>query len=256
LSMKLLEFPHSHYCEKARWALDYKNIPFQAIAIMPGLHLITVRRYAPGTSVPVLMANGEIVQGSSEIINYLEEKYPLHPLTPTDNRERLECFRIENTVGEVLGVAIRRILYDSLLAYPNFIRHCFTHPMPHLKQLLFRLYYPILRYLIYQVYVVSDIKVELARRKLDRTMERLERRLNRRKYLVGEHFTRADLTVASMLSFLAMPPEHPFPWQQIPDPQARIIYTEYQHHPVIEWVKQMYKHHRLRDQTGTGDAEF
>ena len=30
--MKLLEFPHSHYCEKARWALDYKGIPFEAMA--------------------------------------------------------------------------------------------------------------------------------------------------------------------------------------------------------------------------------
>ena len=42
--MKLLEFPHSHYCEKARWALDSKGLKFQAIAIMPGYHIFTVRK--------------------------------------------------------------------------------------------------------------------------------------------------------------------------------------------------------------------
>lgn len=32
--MKLLEFPHSHYCEKARWALDFKNISYQRVALI------------------------------------------------------------------------------------------------------------------------------------------------------------------------------------------------------------------------------
>ena len=80
--MKLLVFPYSHYCEKARWALDYKDIPFQAVAIMLGWHVITLRKYAPDTSVPVLLSDNEVVQGSSEIIDYLERKYPSHPLTP------------------------------------------------------------------------------------------------------------------------------------------------------------------------------
>ena len=80
--MKLLEFPHSHYCEKARWALDYKGIPFQPVPLLPGFHVITVRRYAPDTSVPVFLSDERVVQGSSEIIDYLENKYPSRPLTP------------------------------------------------------------------------------------------------------------------------------------------------------------------------------
>jgi glutathione S-transferase len=105
---------------------------------------------------------------------------------------------------------------------------------------------------MYQVYVVSDIKVEYARRKFNRTMDLLERKLSGRRYLVGEQFTRADLTVASMLSFLAMPPEHPFPWQEIPAPEARATYDEYQDHPVIEWVRQMYQDHRLPNPASAG----
>jgi len=243
--MKLLEFPHSHYCEKARWALDYKGIPFQAVAIMPGFHMLTVRRYAPDTSVPVLLRDNEVVQGSSEIINYLEQQYPCHSLTPTDAKERQACLDIENTMDKRLGENIRQFLYYRLLAYPDFIRYCFTHPLPRIKQLIFRLFYPLLRYNIYQTYVISAAKVEQARREFDIAMCEIENMLKQKQYLVGEQFTRADLSVASMLSLLAMPPEHPFPWREIPDPQTRAFYDAYQDHPVTEWVTKMYRDHRL-----------
>jgi len=248
LIMKLLEFPHSHYCEKARWALDYKGIPFQAVAIMPGYHVITVRKYAPDTSVPVLLDDKEVVQGSSEIINYLEEKYPSKSLTPTDASQRKSCLEIERAADKGLGVNIRRILYYWLLAYPDFIRYCFTHPMPGYKQWMFSLFYPILRNKIYKTYVVSAAKIEQARRKFDLAMGEIGNKLNRRQYLVGEQFTRADLSVASMLSPLVMPPEHPFPWKAIPDSKAQLFIDEYRDHPVSEWVRKMYRNHRLREE--------
>lgn len=246
--MKLLEFPHSHYCEKARWALDYKGIAFQAVAIMPGFHMITVRKYAPDTSVPVLLDDDEVVQGSSEIINYLDQKYPSCPLTPVDTDERQACLDIERDMDERLGENIRRILYYRLLAYPDFIQYCFTHPMSPFRQLIFSLFYPVLRYKIYRTYVISAEKVEQAKREFDVAMTEIENRLKHREYLVGEQFSRADLSVASMLSLLVMPKEHPFPWKVIPDSQTRIFLEEFRDHPVIEWVNRMYREHRLSNQ--------
>lgn len=243
--MKLLEFPHSHYCEKARWALDYKGIPFKAVAIMPGFHMITVRRYAPKTSVPVLLSGNNVVQGSSEIIDYLEQKYPLPVLTPLDTDNRRQCFEIENTMDERLGENIRRVLYNSLLAYPEFICNCFTQPMPRIKQYVFKVLYPVLRSKIYSTYVISEARVDLARREFEDAMGELEKRLENRQYLVGEQFTRADLTVASMLSLLVLPPEHPFIWEEIPDPHIKTIYDGYRDHPVSVWVRKMYRDHRL-----------
>jgi glutathione S-transferase len=243
--MKLLEFPHSHYCEKARWALDYKGIPFEAMAIMPGFHMITVRRYAPKTSVPVLLNGKEVVQGSSEIIDYLEQIFPSPLLTPLDADNRRVCLEIENTMDERLGENLRRVLYNSLLAYPEFICNCFTQPMPRMKQYIFKLFYPILRNKIYKTYVISAAKVEMARLEFDVAMDELEKRLEGKHYLVGNQFTRADLTVASMLSLLVLPPEHPFKWQEIPDPHIQTIFDDYQDHPVSQWVRKMYRDHRL-----------
>ena len=85
--MKLLEFPHSHYCEKARWALDYKGVPFQPVPILPGFHLWTVRKFAKETSVPVLLDGDRVIQGSSEIIDYLDTTVPARPLTPINEKE-------------------------------------------------------------------------------------------------------------------------------------------------------------------------
>lgn len=247
MTMKLLEFPHSHYCEKARWALDYKGIPFQAVAIMPGFHVITLRKLAPDTSVPVLLNNNEVIQGSSKIINYLEQKYPAHSLTPIDTKDRRTCLDIEKIMDKKLGENIRRILYYRLLAYPDFIRHCFTHPLPRMKQLIFSLFYPLLRQKIYSTYVTSAAKVEQARREFDAAMCEIESKLKQKQYLVGEQFTRADMSVASMLSLLVMPTEHPFPWKEIPDPQTRAFYDEYRDHPVTEWVTRIYRDHRLHE---------
>lgn len=242
--MKLLEFPHSHFCEKARWALDYKGIPFQPVTIMPGFHMLTVRKYASNTSVPVLLNDSDVVQGSSEILHYLDRKYPSRPLTPTDADELRDCLDIERSMDKKLGVNIRRILYHSLLAHPDFIRYCFTHSLPKVKQLIFSLLYPMLRYKIYKTYVVSTAKVGQARNEFDATMDELEKTLIGKHYLVGGQFTRADLSVAAMLSLLVMPAEHPFPWRELPDPEARAFCAGYRDHPVSEWVRKMYRAHR------------
>ncbi len=243
--MKLLVFPHSHFCEKARWALDYKGVPFQEVSILPGFHMITVRKYAPKTSVPVLLNGAEVKQGSSEIIDYLDIKFPSRLLTPEKNNERLKCLKIEKDMDERLGENIRRVLYSFLLSYPGFIRHCFTHPMPWMKRFVFRLIYPALRSKIYKTYVISPARVSQARHDFDIAMDELKERLERKQYLSGQSFTRLDLSVASMLSLLVLPPEHPFPWREIPDSQVREIYNDYYDHPVSGWVRKIYRDHRV-----------
>jgi len=115
--MKLLVFPHSHYCEKPRWVLDYKNIPYETVTIMPGTHMFTVRRHAKNSSVPVLLDGDMAIQGSSDIINYLEEKFPDKCLTPKDPAQFKTCLSIEEQMDKRLGVNIRQILYAKLLDY-------------------------------------------------------------------------------------------------------------------------------------------
>ena len=75
---RLYTFTISHFAEKARWSLDYKGIPYQEKRLVPGSHIPIVKRIAPSTFVPVLQDAGRIIQGSSAIIDYVDELSPEH----------------------------------------------------------------------------------------------------------------------------------------------------------------------------------
>ena len=69
----LYQFPISHYCEKARWALDYKHVDHKVKNLLPGIHVKTTKKLAPRSSVPVLVHDNKAIQGSNHIISYLDE---------------------------------------------------------------------------------------------------------------------------------------------------------------------------------------
>ena len=211
---------------------------------MPGFHMRTVRRHAPRTSVPVLLTGTEAVQGSSEIIDYLDRLSPERGLTPVDKPSQDMCRQLEQEAGENLGEPLRTILYDRLLAYPDFIRFCFTHTLPAPKQFVFRLYYPFLRRLMHKVYVQSEEKVEAAKSLFFTSLDELESRIGPDGYLLEGGFTRADLSVCSMLSLLVLPPQFPIAWPEMPDPEIREIMAHCGDHPVCVWARQIYDEHR------------
>ena len=242
--MKLLLFPHSHFCEKARWALDYKNIEYEPVAVVPGLHRRTIRNIAPGSSLPVLVTDTGAIQGSNEIIDYLDELVAVRPLTLAAPAVRDECRELERRFDAQLGVPVRQILYASLLDHPAFIRRCFTHTMPRWKRAAYPLVAAPLRRAIDAAYVHSPAAVDAARAAFGQTMSELAERLDPAGYLVANTFTRADLALAALLSLLALPPEHPFPWGEVPPSAARDFIEAYRDHPVSRWVRRIYREHR------------
>ena len=62
----LYDFRFSHYSEKARWALDFKGIPYTPRHLVPGFHLRTARKLAPRSCLPILEADGAVIQDSTE----------------------------------------------------------------------------------------------------------------------------------------------------------------------------------------------
>ena len=80
----LYQFPISHYCEKARWALEHRNIDYEIKNLIPGPHITTLKKIAPQSHTPVLQCEGNTIQGSEKIIDYLEARHKHPPLTPTN----------------------------------------------------------------------------------------------------------------------------------------------------------------------------
>ena len=77
--IELYQFPFSHYCEKVRWALDYKGIAYRTVNLLPGSHFKHLAKLAPKSSVPVLR-DGAIV---------MQDPRPLLTIWTGDMRTRL-----------------------------------------------------------------------------------------------------------------------------------------------------------------------
>lgn len=82
--MKLYEFAIPHYCEKLRWALDYKGIAYERRVLAPGPSAPKLYLLSGATMVPVIDDNGRRMNGSADIIDYLEQHYPRPSLYPAD----------------------------------------------------------------------------------------------------------------------------------------------------------------------------
>ena len=143
--IEFYQFPFSHFCEKARWALDYKGVAYRTVNYLPVFHFIPVRTIAPKSSVPVLRDGKAVVQGSGQIIDYLDGKYPESPLTPRDPEAAKQALEWERYCDEEIGVMARRWFYYHALADRRVALGFLLQGAPRYKRALFALAFPLVR---------------------------------------------------------------------------------------------------------------
>ena len=68
----------------------------------------------PRGKVPALVDNGFVVWESSVIVEYLEERYPAHPIFPRDPIDRAFVRRIAAEADHYLYPVVRRLLEQTL----------------------------------------------------------------------------------------------------------------------------------------------
>jgi glutathione S-transferase len=208
----LYEFPHSHFCEIARWALDHKGLPYRSVPLFPGLHAVKMKRLAGESTVPVFVDGGNVIQGSASIIDYLDRAHPDKRLTPDVDATAIET--LETEIAETIGVPLRRLCYSYLLSDPDMVRYFFMHRSGFLANLAFRAMYGTLKQRISEKYDCTERGAESAKAGLARAIAVFDERLADRRFLLGDAFSRADISFASLLVFIAMPPEYPVAWPQ------------------------------------------
>jgi glutathione S-transferase len=91
---------------------------------------------------------------------------------------------------------------------------------------------------------VSDVEAAAeARRKVAAAMDRLEAELGGSEYLVGDTFSVADLTAASLFYPLARPPEGPQVITAAP-PALVEFFDQFRDRPGTAYVTEMFARHR------------
>ncbi len=235
----------SHYNEKARWALDYKQIPHQRRVPMPGLHGMRAMMLTHGAQrrLPVLDLEGRRIGDSTAIIAALEEYRPEPHLYPADPADRARALELEEYFDEELAPSVRRFIWHYTLPDPDAVAAAlFTKPSPTRERLL-RATAPVATRLVRADYSVNDDSAAQARAEIVAAMDRLEDELQPSGYLVGEGFSVADLTAAALFTPLLAPPERPYS-PDVVVPAVQELRDELEARPGGEWVSEMYARHR------------
>lgn len=111
----LITIPISHYCEKARWALDHASIAYRERPHLQVIHWIPVARAGGRKTAPVLVWGDRVFADSAEIVEEASaQSQPDRALFPDDPAAAAEVRALQRDFDETLGPEGRRWMYFNL----------------------------------------------------------------------------------------------------------------------------------------------
>lgn len=240
----LHHFLFSHYNEKARWALAYKQLPHRRVGVIPGPHVKAMRKLSGQTATPVLVVDDEVIAGSAALIDRLETLYPEPALYPPEGPEREQALAWQARLDDQLGPDTRSIVWGVLLENPGYAARLFGHDLNAVLKFFYGKLLARARDGIVKVNRVTPKNIARARQEVAVLLDEIAAAVSRSGYLVGDRFSVADLTAASLLSPLLWL-EHADMRRPEPLPPAlQALLEEYASHPAAEWAQNMFNQHR------------
>ncbi|TCK18734.1 glutathione S-transferase [Thiogranum longum] len=240
--LTLYQFPISHYCEKVRWALEYKGLAYTKIDLLPGFHVKTVKKIAAKQEVPVLVHDGRVVQNSSDIITYLDKTFPDRPLTPGSAELEEQALRWEAYVDENIGPQIRVYCYHYFLDRTDIVLPMLTHGQAWHRKMMFRLAFPKVREAMRKFMRINERTAGISLEKVTGAVDKLHAQLEQSRFLAGDKFSRADLAAAALLAPFIRPEKYGITWPEaFPEEMASAVNAL---GPGLDWVEAVYRDYR------------
>ena len=114
--MKIIGSYVSPYVRKVLVCMELKGLDYEVDPITPFFGNDEFRRLSPLCRIPVLIDGDLILTDSTVICEYLDERYPGHPLLPVDPRERAGARWLEEYADTRLGdVFIWGLFYPKMV---------------------------------------------------------------------------------------------------------------------------------------------
>jgi glutathione S-transferase len=208
----LITIPISHYCEKARWALDRAGIAYEERRHLPALHRVAVKRAGGRLTVPVLICHEVgVLDDSYKIIDYADARAstPAARMIPEDDAVAAEARALAADYDERLGPATRLWVYHRMMDRPDLAGVPMTDGVPPWQRRAWRYGNRGIAFAIAKVLTINDDTAVEAERTFRSVYADVDARLaDGRPYLVGDTFSTADLTFAALSAPLIAPPEY------------------------------------------------
>jgi glutathione S-transferase len=247
---RLVTIGISHYCEKARWALDRAGWRYTEDRHVPILHYGASMVVARQRLVPILVLPHGRITDSTDILRFVDRDLDEGVrLFPHDDALCREVTELEEDFDRRLGPASRRYAYAHLLRDPRLFLESVSARTPRAE----RAAASVLRRPIAAIMRRGlRITAEGAARSLARlheTFDAIDARLrDGRRYLTGDRFTAADLAFASLSAPVLLVPEYPSPLpplDAVPDAFASAV-RGWRARPAGEFVLRLYRDERTR----------
>jgi glutathione S-transferase len=246
--LRLITIPISHYCEKARWALERAGIGYREERHVQGVHRLAARRAGGGLTVPVLVTPDGAIGESAEILLWVDEHMAReYRLLPADRRMRLDELDFCRRLDELLGPRGRRLMYVHMLAQRELALSFNDDGVAGWEDRLMRVGWPLVGRMIGRVLDIRPgIEVEdeaVVWQEFDFVAERLS---DGRPYLSGERFGAADLTFAALSAAVVVPPGYgtALPQPDVMAPATAAIVRRAREHPAGRHALAVYAEHR------------
>jgi glutathione S-transferase len=239
-------FAISHYCEKARWALDRFAIPYRLHPTMPGMNRKIAKKLgSSGGSLPFLHTQEGVIKGSASIIDWGEINRAPGTSSLSGNDIKTTT-TTEARIDDIIGVHVRRFYYSHvLLTNPASVRPIFSRDLPFLQKIAVTLGWSRIVPMMIKKMDLGAEQGDASSEILVRELDWLEKRLSDgRPYLTGDQMSRADIAAASLLAPLVNPAEHPtYGTLSLPATfTARI--ADWKERPILRWVSDIYARER------------
>jgi glutathione S-transferase len=243
----LITIPISHYCEKARWALDRTGVRYRERRHMQGVHRVVVRR-AGGVTAPVLVDDGLVLSESAQIVDHADARGPAdRRLYPDDPDRAAEIRSLERVFDERLGPHGRRWMYRYVGERPDLVTAYSTPGVPEWQRRALPIAYPVLKRFIDRILDITPATAAQSELEVRAVFDEVGQLLDDgRPFLVGDGFTAADLTFSALAAAVLLPPEYVVRLpgiEELPAPMAAVV-RELREHPAGAHALAMYRSER------------
>jgi glutathione S-transferase len=241
---RLITIPISHFCEKARWALDRAAVDYVEQPHLQLIHVFFARRAGGGMTVPVLVTDaGQVLAESSDILRWADTLVePGRRLYP-EGELGVEARSLEARLDDGFGPDGRLWMYHETLPVVADLGRWALAGVPRWERGVFRVGGPVLHWAISRHLKIDAAAADAALERIDAVFDEIAARLrDGRRFLLGERFTAADLAFSALAAPVLLPDRYGSPLpppEAMPASPAREV-QRLRAHPAGQFAQRMY----------------
>jgi glutathione S-transferase len=244
---RLITIPISHYCEKARWALDRARIEYVEEPHIQGVHIFKARRAGGGRTVPVLVTPSGALGDSTAILEWVDRQAAADAALYPGGEAGAAARRLEEWLDEGLGPDGRLWMYESTLPILEQMRPWAIAGVPRWEWRVFDWFGWLIDRMIRRYLSVDAQAAREAITNVHGVFDEIAELLaDGRPFLTGETFTAADLTFGALTAPVLIPEAYGSPLpplDALPAAMAAEVRT-LREHPAGRFASRLYAEER------------